>query len=172
MSVILGLGHDVVAVAAFADQLAKPGSRMRSLFSTRELRQSGLRAHAKHDSESGHLAVRWAGKEAVLKAWSQALGERPAPYSLDDFPWSRVEILDDSRGRPSVVLGDDVAHALAASLPASRPAASGRSIRGGELRWLLSLSHDGPVASAVCLLAVDDALDAGSSVGAESVDAR
>ena len=41
---VLGLGHDVVDVSAFAEQLAEPGSRMRGLFSVREVRQAGERA--------------------------------------------------------------------------------------------------------------------------------
>ena len=35
---MLGLGHDVVDVGAFGEQLGLPGSRMRGLFSARELR--------------------------------------------------------------------------------------------------------------------------------------
>lgn len=140
---ILGLGHDVVDVATFAGQLAEPGSRMRALFSPRELRQASLRAQAKHDEESTHLAARWAGKEAVLKAWCEALGDAPNPYTLDDFPWQGIEILDDSRGRPHVALRADVESRLAESLG---------SRLTGESIWHVSLSHDGPVASAVVLL--------------------
>lgn len=141
MNVVLGLGHDVVALGAFAEQCAQPGSRIRALFSTRELRQAAVLARVRHDDQARHLAVRWAGKEAVIKAWSQALDQRPSPYAIDGVPWACIEILDDSRGRPYVVLADDVARTLAASVA-----------HDGDLRWLLSLSHDGPVASAVCLL--------------------
>ncbi|MCO6558655.1 MAG: holo-ACP synthase [Bifidobacterium sp.] len=137
---MLGLGHDVVDVAAFAEQLDEPGSRGRLLFSVREQRQAAARAKVKHDDEAAHLAVRWAGKEAVLKAWCEALGERQNPYTLDDFPWVQVEIVDDSRSRPRVVL----AEACDAKLRASMGSAS--------LRWHVSLSHDGPIASAVVLL--------------------
>lgn len=202
---ILGLGHDVVDIAAFSEQLAEPGSRMRRLFSPRELRQSAMRARIKHDDESAHLAARWAGKEAVLKAWSEALADRPNPYTLDDFPWSGIEILDDSRGRPSVTLRDDVERTLRESLGIVVESASERGcvetsadadadageapdgthgqasaaphdvrvqVRdtgsaeiarpahmnphgcgdGPRLVWHVSLSHDGPVASAVILL--------------------
>lgn len=107
---ILGLGHDVVDIRSFGEQLSEPGSRMRGLFSTRELRQAAMRSRVKHDEESDHLAGKWAGKEAVLKAWSQAVGSKEYPYSLDTFPWNNIEILDDSRSRPSVVLGEDVRH--------------------------------------------------------------
>lgn len=72
-----GLGHDVVDVAAFAEQLAEPGSRMRTLFSVREVRQASDRARQKNDGEAVHLAAKWAGKEAFLKAWCDYLGDAP-----------------------------------------------------------------------------------------------
>lgn len=146
---MLGLGHDVVDVAAFATQLAEPGSRMRNLFSARELRQAAARAQAKHDGEAVHLAAKWSGKEAVLKAWCEALGERPYPFTLDDFPWREIEILDDSRGVPHVLLSDTVAQALRESLSI---AADDERSRRPDFRWHISLSHDGPVASAVAVL--------------------
>lgn len=173
---VIGVGHDVVEVASFAAQLAEPGTRMLSLFSVREQRQCAARAQAKHDAQSTHLAARWAGKEAVLKAWCDALGERPAPYTVDTFPWARIEILDDSRGRPHVMLAPDVGDRLAQSLGLTGhpdPGRPGRPDRGdgishdvvgstelesvtrARLSWHISLSHDGPVASAVALLAKD-----------------
>ncbi|NMN01296.1 Holo-[acyl-carrier protein] synthase [Bifidobacterium sp. DSM 109958] len=164
---ILGLGHDVTDVAAFGEQLTEPGSRMRALFSARELRQSALRAQAKRDGEAVHLAARWAGKEAVVKAWCEALalGAAPVapPYTLDDCPWSGIEILDDARGVPRVALRGDVEERLAASLRAAGvlPAAGAADVAAGAadvaadaamVRWHLSLSHDGPIASAVAVL--------------------
>lgn len=101
-----GLGHDVVDVAAFAEQLAGPGSRMRALFSVREVRQASDRARQKNDGEAVHLAAKWAGKEAFLKAWCDYLGDAPYPFTLDNFPWPEIEILDDSRGVPHVSLGE------------------------------------------------------------------
>ncbi|MBT1160582.1 MULTISPECIES: holo-ACP synthase [Bifidobacterium] len=143
---MLGLGHDVVDVAAFAAQLAEPGSRMRGLFSARELRQAAARAQAKHDGEAVHLAAKWAGKESVLKAWCEALGERPYPFTLDDLPWREIEILDDSRGVPHVVLSGTVTSAFLTSLPADD------THHQSAAHWHISLSHDGPVASAVTIL--------------------
>ncbi|KFI47446.1 holo-ACP synthase [Bifidobacterium biavatii] len=144
-----GLGHDVVDVTAFSDQLAEPGSRMRALFSVRELRQAVERARTKRDGEAVHLAAKWAGKEAVLKAWCEAMPAfsvaRSLPYTIDDFPWARIEILDDALGVPHVVLADDVARELRLSL-------SGGG--AGALTWHVSLSHDGPVASAVAMLEI------------------
>ncbi len=57
---ILGIGHDVVDVRAFGEQLEMPGSRMRALFSARELRQARMRAGRKNDGEAVHLAGKWA----------------------------------------------------------------------------------------------------------------
>ncbi|MCH4209820.1 holo-ACP synthase [Bifidobacterium sp.] len=166
---LIAIGHDVVDVAAFAAQLAEPGSRMRELFSARELRQCAMRAQIKHDGEAAHLAARWAGKESVLKAWCEALGDAANPYTLDDFPWAGIEILDDSRSRPSVVLRADVEETLHVSLGFGTRAQSGNSAAKSSLyhgsgsdrsgsahnihpQWHVSLSHDGPIASAVATL--------------------
>ncbi|MCH9276757.1 holo-ACP synthase [Bifidobacterium amazonense] len=146
---MMGLGHDVVDVAAFAEQLAEPGSRMRALFSVRELRQAVERARQKNDGEAVHLAAKWAGKEAVLKAWCETMPafsqSRSLPYTIDDFPWARIEILDDSLGVPHVVLAADVAERLRLTLTGGGSSAP---------TWHVSLSHDGPVASAVAMLQV------------------
>ena len=144
---VLGLGHDLVDLEKFGRQLAMPGTRMTSLFSPRERRQAEQRALLKHDDTAAHLAVRWAGKESVLKAWSQALGPEPSPYGLDDFPWSGVEILDDGRGRPSVNLESSVEARFYDSL-----LLTGGQANRVQLCWHIALSHDGPVASAVVLL--------------------
>ncbi len=148
---MLGLGHDVVDVNAFGEQLGLPGSRMRALFSARELRQAAQRARVKNDGETVHLAVRWAGKEAFLKAWCEALSFVPErdsiasarPYTIDDFPWPDVEILDDSHGVPHICLTADMHDRLRESLGASR-----------SYEMHISLSHDGAVASAVAYIAI------------------
>lgn len=158
---IAGLGHDVVALDVFAEQLAELDGGMRRLFSPRELRQSALRGRLKADGDAVHLAARWAGKEAVIKAWCEALGETfPLPYTVDNVPWARIEILDDARGVPHVVLADDDARALDEALRGVQrdvPTASDAGAQPGEgarWRWHISLSHDGPVASAVAILVV------------------
>ncbi|WP_190972669.1 holo-ACP synthase [Bifidobacterium tissieri] len=148
---ILGLGHDVVDVKSFAEQLNAPGEGARRLFSARELRQAVMRGRAKNDGEAVHLAARWAGKEAVLKAWCEALGDRPAPYTLDDFPWTSIEILDDSHGRPQVAVPDAVRAVLESSV-LSLDGVGGGPGRRHDLIWHISLSHDGPIASAVAIL--------------------
>lgn len=129
---VAGVGHDVVDVPAFAEQLAMPGSRfVACAFAAAELQQCQERAARSHDSLAVHLAARWAGKEAVLKAWSEALGPGEAPYTIDDFPWRDVRIVEDARHRPRVMLTP----AVETRLPF-------------PIRWHVSLSHDGAVASA------------------------
>lgn len=170
---VLGLGHDVVALDGFARQLADPDGGMRRLFSARELRQCALRGRIKADGEAVHLAARWAGKEAVIKAWCEALGEcdgsssgsgsssssgpsgSSLPYTLDTTPWGSIEILDDAHGIPHVVFDDDVAASLSDSLRSS--GCCGSHSVAADWRWHISLSHDGPVASAVAILVVDAA---------------
>ena len=137
-----GLGHDVVDVAAFAEQLSEPGSHMRALFSVRELRQAADRARLKNDGEAVHLAAKWAGKESFLKAWCDSLGDNPYPFTLDNFPWSEIEILDDSRGVPHVLLGKGAASVFQTDYSISD------SIH-------ISLSHDGPIASAVVTICAE-----------------
>lgn len=141
---VCGLGHDVVDVAAFTQQLSQPGSRMRLLFSVREVRQAAQRAQLKHDGEAVHLAAKWAGKESVFKAWCEALGDDMPPYTLDDMPWNGIEVLDDSLGRPRIVLRTDVERRLLESVP---------RLAAGGAQWHISLSHDGGIASAVVILA-------------------
>ena len=99
-----GLGHDVVDVAAFAEQLSESGSRMRSLFSVREVRQAADRARLKNDDEAVHLAAKWAGKEAFLKAWCDYLGNAPYPFTLDNFPWPEIEIWVRGRRQSSKLI--------------------------------------------------------------------
>lgn len=110
---IAGLGHDVVNVAQFAEQM-RDGDGWRKLFSVRELRQCSLLAEAKHDDEALHIAARWAGKEAVIKAWCEALAgcNTDYPYTLDNMPWPEIEILDDSHGCPRVELAQEVQNKL------------------------------------------------------------
>ena len=150
-----GLGHDVVDVAAFAEQLSEPGSRMRSLFSVREVRQAADRARLKNDDEAVHLSAKWAGKEAFLKAWCAAISrhakdgaEVAYPYTLDNFPWVRIEILDDSHGVPRVILSSEVQRKVQQSLGLPLdPVRQSYDIS-------ISISHDGPIASAVVMLEI------------------
>ena len=94
---------------------------MRALFSVREVRQASDRARQKNDGEAVHLAAKWAGKEAFLKAWCDYLGDAPYPFTLDNFPWPEIEILDDSRGVPHVSLGKGAASVFQTDYAGSIP---------------------------------------------------
>ena len=61
---MLGLGHDVVDVPAFAKQLNEPGTRMRNLFSMREIWQTAQRSQLKHDDEAGDPAAPRGGRKS------------------------------------------------------------------------------------------------------------
>ncbi|NEG69711.1 holo-ACP synthase [Bifidobacterium choloepi] len=141
---MLGLGHDIVALDDFAEDLAMPVRQcgLRRLFSTREWTQAAQRAELKADGLAVHLAAKWAGKESVIKAWCEAAAQESfePPYTVDNTPWAAIEILDDSRGVPHVVLSGETEMTLRESLQLP------------DVSWHLSLSHDGPVASAVAIL--------------------
>lgn len=178
MIMIAGIGHDVVNVAQFAEQM-RESNGWRTLFSTRELRQCSLLAEAKHDDESLHIAARWAGKEAVVKAWSEALSMSNGtyPYTLDNTPWSNIEILDNAHGCPRVQLSQEVqsklyqsCHHIFSDSSSSKSTSSsnnsnssddgGNNSNSSVIRWHISLTHDGStqdntaIASAVVLLEI------------------
>ena len=84
------------------------------------------------------------------QAWCEAISRRANadgdiayPYTLDDFPWARIEILDDSHGVPRVMLSPEVRRKLRQSL--------GLPVDGDDQSCAIhiSMSHDGSVASAV-----------------------
>lgn len=141
---IAGIGHDVVQIAQFAQQM-QDSNGWRSLFSARELRQCAMRANAKNDLEAIHVAARWAGKEAVIKAWCEALSNLgfKYPYTLDNTPWASIEILDDSHGCPSVHLSEDVNRKLLESLRTPEATTAQEFANINHPNWHVSLSHDG-----------------------------
>ncbi len=140
---ILGVGTDVVDIESFAGQLEEPGSRFSDVFTRREHRAARARATAHTlpgivPDAAAHLAARWAAKESFIKAWSAALYGEPPVIADTDVVWSEIEVLQDGWGRPSLALHGAVAHAVAESV--------------GAVRCHVSLSHDGPVASAFVVL--------------------
>lgn len=104
----------MVENARFAELLARhPGRARRRLFADAELAYA---AGTRREVE--HLAVRFAAKEAVLKA----LGTGWA----GGIAWTDVEVTRDDAGRPGVRLSN-----LAAE----------RAAELGITTWLLSLTH-------------------------------
>lgn len=125
---ILGVGVDLVHVPSFADQIDRPGSRFERAFTAGERGDARDRpvAHARH------LAVRWAAKEAVVKAWSAWLFGTPPV--MDERVHHLIEVVTDAWGRPRVRLHGEVAtHLTGCALD-------------------LSLSHDGDYAIAYVVL--------------------
>ena len=104
---VLGVGVDLVHIPSFAEQLELPESRFGGLFTP------GERADIQdRGGEARHWAVRWAAKEAVIKAWSASIfGEEPV---LGDEAFGQIETVTDAWGRPRIALHGDVARELAA----------------------------------------------------------
>lgn len=166
---VRGVGVDIVDLGAFAASLAEPGTRFTDAFSSTERRQCRERAESRGAGASGmlsssssssssssaagaaaasspaedplarHLAGRWAVKEAVIKAWSAALYGSPPPIAPDLLRWSEIETVCDAWGRPAVRLSGEVARQVAATV-------------GEDVRWNVSLSHDGGAAVAFVVL--------------------
>lgn len=125
---VLGLGIDLVTVSDFADQMKVPGTAMPGeSFTPGELQYC-----ASKGSDPRSFAVRWAAKEAVLKAWASSRFARSP--QLDDNPYLSIEVVNDAWGRPSIALHGQVKEYLS------------------RVRIHLSLTHDGDTAAAVAIL--------------------
>jgi holo-[acyl-carrier protein] synthase len=120
---IVGLGTDLVEVDRFRLAMQRRTTLTQRLFSDAE---RGY-AEGQHDPAKS-LAVRFAAKEAVMKALGVGLGS----FALRD-----VEVVrDDDAGTPSLVL-----HGKARTLARER----------GVTGWLLSLTHTDASAMAVAI---------------------
>lgn len=126
---ILGIGLDLVTISDFAEQLDRPGTRMRQeSFTAGERRYCESRG----TDPARSYATRWAAKEAVLKAWASSRFARSP--QIGDNPYPLIEVVNDAWGRPSIKL-----HGLAAQfLP--------------RAKVHLSLTHDGDTAAAMVVL--------------------
>jgi holo-[acyl-carrier protein] synthase len=124
-----GVGTDIVPVARIAALISDHGMAfLERWFTAQEISYCSSKAEP-----SRHFAARFAGKEAVVKAlrlsWDGPL------------PWRYIEIANDSRGAPSVVLSGPLLNATAEA-------------RVGEIQ--VSLSHCDMYATAVAFAAVAD----------------
>ncbi|AZA11985.1 holo-ACP synthase AcpS [Corynebacterium gerontici] len=127
------IGTDIVAIEAFRQQLAMPGSSFLEVFTAQELRVANART-----DRAQHLAGRWAAKEALVKAWGQSLYGRPPVLADTPELWALIEVVPDTHGRVAYRLHGDVEKLLR------------------EATTALSISHDGDYAIAQCLLKVGD----------------
>lgn len=116
----VGLGIDLVDVARFADVLVRRPSIAERLFTLGERAYAATLANP-----TPSLAVRFAAKEAVMKALGVGLGA---------FAFAELEVQRQPSGEPRLVLTGRAAEL-----------ASQRSVR----TWLVSLTHTSTTAAAV-----------------------
>ncbi|OKL55046.1 holo-ACP synthase [Bowdeniella nasicola] len=115
---VRGIGVDVVDVARFSAALERNERLAAALFTDAERRAPSGGARG-----AASLAARFAAKEAVAKSLGSPGGMR----------WHDCEVRVADSGAPTLAITGTVA-AVAA--------------RVGISRWHLSLSHDGPIATA------------------------
>ena len=130
---ILGIGMDIVEIRGMARQLADHASVFeQETFTAQERRTAQSRASS---DATRHLAVRFAAKEAFIKAWSCA--NRGRAPQLSHVHFHDIEVIQDAFGRPSLCFHGEVAQAL-------------KSL--GQIQTHVSLTHDGGSAAAVVIL--------------------
>lgn len=91
------IGIDCVNISRFDDKLLSNNKFLEKVFTKNEILYCKKKA-----KPSQHFAVRFAGKEAVIKALSH--------YAVK-VPFNQIEILNDEGGIPSVrILNDNLNH--------------------------------------------------------------
>ncbi|MDQ3157860.1 MAG: holo-ACP synthase [Actinomycetota bacterium] len=125
---VVGVGVDLVHIPSFEEQMDQPGTGFDTVFTPGE--RSDVRS--KGSTPARHFAVRWAAKEAVIKAWSASIyGEPPV---MDEQIHHLIEVVTDAWGRPRIKLHGEVAKRLP------------------DVEFQLSLSHDGDYATAYVVM--------------------
>ena len=122
---ILGTGIDLIEVARIASSFEKFGER----FVNRVLVPAEIAYCLSHKNPAPFLAVRFAAKEAVSKAFGTGIGAQ--------LGWQDIEIRRQESGEPFVVL-----HGKGAELLAAR----------GARRLHVSLTHTENYAAATAIL--------------------
>ena len=122
---ILGVGIDIIEVARIASAYEKFGER----FVNRVLHADEIAYCLSHKNPGPFLAVRFAAKEAISKAFGTGIGA--------SLGWQDMEICKKKSGEPFVVL-----HGKGKKLFKSRRAK----------RLLVSLSHTANYAAATAIL--------------------
>ena len=101
---IVGIGTDVVSIERIAGVLERHGERFLKRVLTVEERARYDRTHEK--ARPGHLAKRWAAKEAFAKA----IGTGIHP----PFTWQSITVGRDAKGKPLVITNEKMARHLEA----------------------------------------------------------
>jgi len=96
---IVGIGTDIVSIDRIAGVLERHGERFVNRVLTPEERERYARTNEK--ARPGHLAKRWAAKEAFAKA----IGTGIHP----PFTWQSITVGRDSKGKPLVVPSEKMA---------------------------------------------------------------
>ncbi|MDD5450115.1 MAG: holo-ACP synthase [Candidatus Omnitrophica bacterium] len=89
---ILGTGVDIVEIC----RIRKAADKWKDKFLNRVFTDKELRYANGKKFIYQHLAARFAAKEAVLKAFGDS--------SINDMEWKNIEIVNNSDGRPIVIL--------------------------------------------------------------------
>ena len=150
---ILGTGIDMVHVPSFAEDLARPGSVFASSVFTVGERTAANRRGLAGDALARHLAGRWAVKEAVIKAWSQAIYGAPPVIPRDELDWREIEVVADAWGRVAVTLHGRVRDAVIDCFATPTSSAQERADGASGVDFHVSISHDGDHAIAIAILA-------------------
>ncbi len=86
---IFGIGTDIIELDRVAQMIARGRQYLQTIFTEKEIEYCESKAR-----KAEHYAVRFAAKEAALKAlscgWRHGLG------------FSEIEVLDDAQGKPQV----------------------------------------------------------------------
>ena len=127
-SVRIRVGVDIVGIDRVARLVTENADVVATIFTERE-REYCLGRQNSHQ----HMAVRFAAKEAVLKAFGTGIGDR--------MRWTEVEIVRGAAGRPEVRLHGEVA---------------AWAIRRGVADVDVSLSHTGGLAMANAVAVLSD----------------
>ena len=150
---ILGTGIDMVHVPSFAEDLARPGSVFASSVFTVGERTAANRRGLAGDALARHLAGRWAVKEAVIKAWSQAIYGAPPVIPRDELDWREIEVVADAWGRVAVTMHGRVRDAVIDCFATPTSSAQERADGASGVDFHVSISHDGDHAIAIAILA-------------------
>jgi holo-[acyl-carrier protein] synthase len=97
---MIGLGTDVVQISSFLEQIQDRASQfVQETFTTNEIGYSNSQVSGRPHQ---HLAVRYAAKEAFIKAWSSC--NRGAPPKILSPNYKEIEVCKDGFGRPFIKL--------------------------------------------------------------------